>query len=138
MESEPRAIDSNVILRYLLKDNLAQSESARDLIESMQPLGITPVALAEVAWTLSGPNYRVERAVISTLLAVLLARENMIAVGFDKAEAQTALMTCDPQHGAADFGDALIAACARSVGIQEIYSFDRRFARAGLTPVAPP
>ena len=67
----------------------------------------------------------------------LLDRTNIVTVGFDKAEARTSLLACAPAVGAADFGDALIAASARSAGVQEIYSFDQRFARAGLTPVAP-
>ncbi len=75
---------------------------------------------------------------VATQLIDLLARENIVAVGFDKAEAQAALMACTSPTGAASFGDALIAACARSAGVQEIYSFDQRFARAGLTPATPP
>jgi predicted nucleic acid-binding protein len=39
--------------------------------------------------------------------------------------------------GAPDFGDALIAAIARSSGVTEVYAFDRRFERAGLAAVQP-
>jgi predicted nucleic acid-binding protein len=132
-----RAIDANVLLRYLLSDVPEQAHRARRLVDSEQPLGLTAVALAEVAWTLAGPRYRRARATVATQLIDLLARENIVTVGFDKAEAQAALMACAVQVGAANFGDALIAACARSAGVQEIYSFDQRFARTGLTPLAP-
>lgn len=131
-----RGIDSNVVLRYFLGDVPEQAEKARKLIESEQPLGLTAVALAEVAWTLAGPRYRRERAAVAMHLIEFLARENVTAIGFDKVEAQIALMNCTARVGAANLGDALIAACARSVGIQEIYSFDERFGRAGLIPVA--
>ncbi len=110
-----RTIDSNVVLRYLLRDDTEQWERATRLIDSYKPLGLTAVALAEIAWTLAGPRYR-----------------------RDRAEVATQLMACTPSIGAASFGDALIAACACSAGVQEIYSFDQRFARAGLTPVTPP
>jgi MFS family permease len=70
-------------------------------------------------------------------LSRFLGRENILAVGFDKAEAQAALLACTPETGAANFGDALIAAAARSAGLQEIYPFNRRFQRAGMTPVLP-
>lgn len=133
-----RAIDSNVVLRYLLQDESGQWEKATRLIDSEEPLGLTAVTLAEIAWTLGGPLYRRERSAVALLLVDLLARENIVALGFDKAEAQAALLACTPQVGAATFGDALIAACARSAGLQEIYSFDRRFARAGLVPIPPP
>jgi predicted nucleic acid-binding protein len=130
-----RAIDANIILRYLLNDNRIQSELAAQLIDSDRPLGLTAVALAEVAWTLAGPRYGRARGDISQALIDLLARRNIIAIGFDKAEAQAAMLTCLPETGAATFGDALIAACARSAGVREIYTFDRRFARAGLVPI---
>ena len=136
--AEPlRAIDTNLLLRYLLGDIPERMEKAQKLIDSDLPLGLTAVALAEVAWTLAGPRYRRHRGEVAFLLVDLLARENIVAVGFDKAEAQAALMACTKPVGAPGFGDALISACARSAGIQEIYSFDSRFIRAGLAPVAP-
>lgn len=132
------AIDANVLLRYFLKDVPEQGEKARSLIDSAEPLGLTAVALAETAWTLAGPRSRRARDKVATELIDLLARENVVAIGFDKIEAQQALLACTTEGGSASFGDALIAACARSAGLSEIYSFDRRFARAGLTPVLPP
>jgi predicted nucleic acid-binding protein len=66
-----------------------------------------------------------------------LARDNVQTLGFDKIEGQAALLACAAATGAANFGDALIAASARSARVQEIYSFDRRFTRAGMIPVLP-
>jgi predicted nucleic acid-binding protein len=133
-----RTVDANILLRYVLRDVPDQSEAARRLIESEQDLGVTAVALAEVAWVLAGSQYRRERSAIVEHLVRLLSRQNLFPLGFAKAEAQAALLACAPENGAADFGDALIAACARSAGAYEIYSFDRRFVRAGLTPIRPP
>lgn len=60
--AEPlRAVDANVLLRYLLTDVPDQAERARLLVDSDQPLGLTAVALAEIAWTLAGPHYRYPR-----------------------------------------------------------------------------
>jgi len=132
-----RALDANVVLRYLLRDVAGQWERAAGLIQSGEPLGMTAVALAEVAWTLAGPQHRLDRLVVPGELIRFLDRENILAVGFDKEVARVALLTCARTTGAADFGDALITACARSFGIEEIYSFDQRFVRAGLTPIAP-
>jgi len=136
--AEPlRAVDANVLLRYLLRDVPEQATQARQLIDSERPLALTAVALAEIAWTLAGPRYRRDRSVVARQLIELLARDNIVTIGFDKAEAQAALLACTPPIGAANFGDALIAACARSAGIHEIYSFDHRFARTGLTALPP-
>ena len=136
--TEPiRAIDTNVLLRYLLADVPHQAAAARDLIESAEQLGITSVALAEVAWVLSGSLYRIPRPVVARELGLILARDNLVALGFEKAEALAALRACEAPTGAPGFGDALIAACARSVGVTAIYSFDERFVRAGLEPLRP-
>ena len=132
-----RAIDANVVLRYVLDDVPEQAAKARRVIDSDEALAITGVALAEVAWTLTGPRVRINRAIVAHLPLDLLGRENVVAAGFDKGEAQQALQLCLPAAGGADLGDALIAACARSAGIEEIYSFDQHFARSGLTPVLP-
>lgn len=137
MREPMRAIDANVVLRYLLSDIPDQSEEARRLIDSTDSVGITAVALAAIAWTLAGPRYRREPSAVARELIRLLARENLVPVGFDKTEAQAALMACTLEVDAASFGDALIAACARSQGIHEIYSFDQGFSRAGLSPVVP-
>jgi predicted nucleic acid-binding protein len=133
-----RAIDANVLLRYLLDDDPEQAAKARRLVDSDQLLGLTAVALAEIAWVLAGPRYRHARGLVAQQLIDVLARENIVAVGFEKVEAQAALLACAKPVGAANFGDALIAACARSAGLQEIYSFDGRFARTGMIPFPLP
>ena len=132
-----RAIDANVILRYLLADVPDQLEAARSVIDSDEPLGLTAIVLAEVAWTLSGPNYRIGRAIVAQQLVDLLNRRNIVAVGFDAAEATISLMACRASEGAPGLGDALVAACARSFGVADIYSFDERFGRTGLARIAP-
>ena len=132
-----RAVDANVVLRYVLDDLPEQAARARRVIDAAEPVAVTGIALAEVAWTLTGPRLRINRAAVAQVLLDLLGRENIMAAGFDKGEAQQALQLCLPTAGGADLGDALITACANSAGIAEIYSFDQRFARAGLTPVLP-
>lgn len=132
-----RAIDANVLLRYLLNDVPELSAKARRTIESDQALGVTAVVLAELAWVLTGQLYRFPRATVAHQLIDLLARQNIETIGVDKVEAQIALLACADPTGAANFGDALIAACARSAGVTEIYTFDRKFARAGMLPIFP-
>jgi len=130
-------VDANVLLRYVLNDVPEQASRAKRLVESTEPLGLTAVALAEVGWTLAGPYHRYSRAAVASALAELIARENIIALGFDKALASAALLTCLPAPGAANIGDALLAACAGSAGVTEIYSFDETFDRTGMGVVPP-
>ena len=136
--AEPRrAIDSNVLLRYVLDDVPDHAARAKRLIESTRPLGVTAVALAEVGWTLRTTRHRLSRPEIAATLTGLLARDNIVAIGFNKALAQAALLTCLPETGGANIGDALLAACAQSEGVDEIYSFDQTFNRTGMTVIAP-
>ncbi len=132
-----RAIDANVLLRYLLRDQPDQFSRAIHLIESEEPLGVTAVALAEVAWVLPGPMGRHNRPDVASALIRLLGRVNLFGVGFEKEDVMGALLNCLSPSGAADLGDAIIAGCARSSGIDEIYSFDQGFDRTGLTSIQP-
>ena len=99
-------------------------------------LAVTPVTLAETAWVLTGPRRQADRDNVADVLLRFLARENVSCVGFDKSQAQAALLRCRAPGGA-DFGDALTTASLRSAAVSEIYTFDERFARAGLTPLTP-
>ena len=136
MSPSIRAVDTNVLLRYLLSDVPELAEQARRLIESETPLGIGPIVLAEVAWTMTGSRLRVPRQEVARVLIDLLARANVAVLGAKKAEVQSALLTV--VESGASIGDALVAACARSAGVHEIYTFDRRFGRAGLRPASLP
>lgn len=130
-----RAVNTNALLRYLLGDVPEQSERAKKLIDSGEPLGLTVVALAEVAWVLAGPRSRLSRLQAAEWTLRVLNLENMQPIGFDLDEMRLALLAC--ADGSADLGDALIAGCARSGGITEVYSFDMRIGRTGLTPIIP-
>ena len=76
-------------------------------------LGLTAVVLAELAWVLAGPLYHHPRAEVAQQLIDLLARQNIETIGVDKVEVQIALLARAAPTGAANFGDALLAACAR-------------------------
>ena len=52
------AIDTNVLLRYLLLDDEIQAKKAADLIESRQSVYISHVVLVESVWTLKGKKYK--------------------------------------------------------------------------------
>jgi predicted nucleic acid-binding protein len=79
----------------------------------------------------------VERKTIGILLSEFVSLENIVTIGFHNEQALATLLRCAIDDGPADFGDALIAACARSAGIDGIYSVNQRFNRAGITPIEP-
>ena len=51
------AVDTNMLLRYLLNDDAAQADIAASLIKGSDTVLITDVVLVETLWTLSGKKY---------------------------------------------------------------------------------
>ena len=71
------AIDTNVLLRYLLQDDEEQGEKARQLINGPDDVLITDVVLVETLWTLKGKKYRLDKAGVVSLLHALFAEPNL-------------------------------------------------------------
>ena len=71
------AIDTNVLLRYLLRDDEAQAERVRRVIECGERVLITDVVLAETMWTLAGRRYRATRSDLIDLVNKLLQDANL-------------------------------------------------------------
>ena len=116
------AIDTNVFLRYLLRDDEAQAERARRIIACGERILITDVVLAETVWTLAGRRYRATRADLIDLVNKLLQDANLrfeddevvwsALQAFRRTEADftDALIVCKARKMAAD-GDELSAFC---------------------------
>jgi predicted nucleic-acid-binding protein len=58
------AIDTNVLLRYLLDDDKTQSKRAAELILGNAPILVTDVVLTETIWTLKGKRYNLDKEAI--------------------------------------------------------------------------
>ena len=55
------AIDTNVLLRYLLADDKVQSRKAAALITGNSRVLVTDVVLMETIWTLKGKKYKLDK-----------------------------------------------------------------------------
>lgn len=122
------AIDTNVLLRYLLDDHPAQSARAARLIEGEVPVLVTDVVLAETIWTLKGAKYQLDKpALLDTLEAIF--KEPNIRL----EDIQVAWVALDHYRKSkgVDFADALIVGKASSVadrlGVTFVgmYTFDK-------------
>ena len=71
------AIDTNVLLRYLLWDDKAQAAKADKLINGSTPVLITDVVLAEALWTLKGKKYRLDKTGMVSVLHSLFEEPNL-------------------------------------------------------------
>ncbi|MCL5958919.1 MAG: PIN domain-containing protein [Chloroflexi bacterium] len=135
MDDTLRVIDTSVLVRYLVGDDLDKQHRAKAVVDSGIPIGITSVALMETAYVLQRV-YGYNRLTIVDGLVEFLTRRNVVGVGIDKEHAAARLLLCR-QSGTVSFGDALLAATASSVGLDEAYSFDEKLSRSGLVVVLP-
>lgn len=111
------AIDTNVLLRYLLHDDLNQAEAAKQLINGHPEVLLTDVVLVETLWTLSGKRYGLPK---KDLLAVL---ESLIAeFCFEDKFAVWAAFNDYRNTKAAGFADALIVNKAKRIAKQKAQS----------------
>ena len=72
------AIDTNVLLRYLLLDDKAQSHKAVSLITGSVPALVTDVVLVETMWVLTGKRYKLDREAIAGVISALCAEPNIV------------------------------------------------------------
>ncbi len=108
------AIDTNVLLRYLLDDDKNQSRRASALIKGGEEVLITDVVLAETTWTLKGQRYGLGKEAIVRVINALFEEASIFfeddqtvwrAVN-DYKNAKT--VKSGGKKKEADFSDALI------------------------------
>jgi predicted nucleic-acid-binding protein len=131
------AIDTNVLLRYLLQDDAKQAAKATNLILGTESVLITDVVLTETIWTLKGKRYDLSKEQIIDVVHSLFAEPNLI---FEDGQAVWAalkdFMNAKPIKSGgktkqADFPDALIVNKAKRHGqlnkneVTTIYTFDK-------------
>ena len=132
-----RAIDANVILRFLLDEPPEQAERCRALLARLQlaeeTVYLPEIALSDVIWTLKSfyrwPRDRIARFAhdVISLRGIRMARQSIVRLAlYNYVEHRI------------DFSDALIAAEMVHDDCAEIYSFDRDLDRvAGIDRMEP-
>jgi predicted nucleic-acid-binding protein len=113
-------LDTNILVRYLTKDDEQQWQQTVTFIQQSQPCFITNIVLCELVWVLRGKNYGFHKdAIISVLEAML----HSAAFEFEnRSTVDQALQRY--KQGKADFSDYLIGAVCRQAGCTETVSFD--------------
>jgi predicted nucleic-acid-binding protein len=121
------AIDTNVLARFLLRDEPGQYARARRIVEHGvrgEGVFISVVVLCELVWVLRSAAKEPKDRVIATLDGLL---------GSDGVEIQEReLVTQALQHyraGAGDFSDYVIGSAAMQAGCTTVYTFDRKLVR---------
>ena len=123
------AIDANVIVRYLLQDDLQHFQKAMSIMEGVEDgkliVDLDPVNLAEVIWVLQSFYKRSARE-IGTQLTDLLQHEGIMMPEKDRYLTALHRYMTDIPH----FGDA--CACTKAIEQCEgkLFSFDRKLDKA--------
>ena len=121
------AVDTNVLLHYLVRDDPQQAEAARTLLESFtpeEPAFICREVVIETVWVLER-SYRLSRAEIADLIEQLIHTDRLVFEDTDDI-ARVALRY---RQGGADFADLMILAAAERVRATPLYTFDQTLAR---------
>lgn len=120
------AIDTNVLLRYLLEDDVSQAEIAVRLISGKQQVLVTDVVLVETIWTLRGKKYQLNKDELVAVIQSLFQEPNII---FEDGQAVWLALTDYRNAKAvkekeADFADALIINKTKQIAKKEKKSFE--------------
>ena len=122
------ALDTNVLVRFLVEDDKMQGARAAKLIRravaEARPLYVSDIVVCEVVWVLTSA-YRIARSEVVAILQQLLRAKHLV---FSTPERLArAIDAFDGGRG--DFADYLIREHARSAGYAQVATFDRALLR---------
>jgi predicted nucleic-acid-binding protein len=125
-------IDTNVLLRYIAQDDVAQSRRAATLIEKEcsadKPGYVGLVVLVEVVWV-SESIYRATKLEVTEIVRRVLSIKQLVVQ--DAETAWKALRLFEANN--VDFSDCLVACSAVAAGCGSIMTFDKQAAKIGMS-----
>lgn len=102
-----KAIDTNVLLRRILNDDMEQAAKARKLFDRSDQVLITDIVLVEAIWTLKGKRYKASKDDIVAVVMGLLEEPNVV---FESQQAVWSALNDFVNAPAVKTGDGLRAA----------------------------
>jgi len=122
--------DTNILIRYITKDDHEQAQKAVKAIKSLTPSKKGFVCLAvivECIWVLDSV-YGQDRKTISEAVLKLTRSAKLVVQNSDEIE--TALSRCLSSEGAPwDLADAIISEVGQSFGCEATLTFDKKAAK---------
>ncbi|HIC91380.1 MAG TPA: PIN domain-containing protein [Syntrophaceae bacterium] len=119
-------IDTNIFLRYLIKDDSSKYHKCREVfkraIEGKIYLATSGMVIAELIWTLLS-YYKVSKADVIEKISIIISTENLYI--HDKDIIADALVLYSRKN--IDYIDAYNAVFMKYHGVNEIYSHDKDF-----------
>ena len=121
--------DTNLLVRFLVKDDPPQVEKVRALFENThlerEPVFISEIAMCELMWVLE-KGYNFDRTAIAVAIESLLADSTF--AWQSRALVEQALADFKTLRG--EFADHLIGAVAREHNCRTTFTFDKDLARS--------
>jgi predicted nucleic-acid-binding protein len=118
-----RAVDTNVLVRLIARENAEQTASAESFVE--HGVWAPVLALAECIWVLRSV-YRQGPKELANAIEILLDQRNLVIEDADAVAAALELFRAKPALG---FSDCLMLELARKAGHLPLGTFDRNLAK---------
>jgi predicted nucleic-acid-binding protein len=118
-----RAVDTNVLVRLVTRDDVKQVASAEAFVE--KGAWVSHLVLAETTWVLTAA-YNLEQADIVTAIEMLIHHKDLALQDADVVAAALAQYRRRPTLG---FSDFLVLEIARKAGHLPLGTFDRDFSK---------
>jgi predicted nucleic-acid-binding protein len=118
------AVDTNVLVRLLVRDDAKQAVAADQAVA--KGAWVSHLVLAETVWVLDAVYARTPRQLIAAL-DLLLVHESLVLQDADAVAAALAQFRAKPALG---FSDCLVLEIARKAGHLPLATFDKALARA--------
>ena len=131
-----KALDTNVVVRFLVRDDPAMTDRARQVFEHARdtgvPLLISSLVLLETLWVL-GSTYRFSRQAILDATDRL---QGLPAVRFDSREVVREFVRLG-RSTSFDLADILIGLAAKQQGCETTLTLDKKAAQSDLFEEIP-
>jgi predicted nucleic-acid-binding protein len=115
-------LDTNVLIRYLTRDDEQQWQQAVAIVQSGEQCLITNIVICEVVWVLQGKFYKFSKEEIVKTVEMMM--QSPVFEFEDRSAVYQALQRT--KQGRADFSDYLIGTRSRQIGCRETVTFDRK------------
>ncbi len=129
-------LDTNVLIRYIVRDDQRQAEAATRLIESKctleDPGLINPIVLCELVWVLIR-GYGYDRRMVAGVVRRILSVRELRVDGAELAWRAIRLY----EQGKADFADYLIGLSNQDEKADTTYTFDQTATESSLFKMVP-
>jgi predicted nucleic-acid-binding protein len=118
-----RAVDTNILVRLITRDDVRQVASADRFVE--KGAWVSLLALAETTWVLAAV-YERSAADIATAIEMLLNHKDLTVQDLDVVSAALDIFRTRPAVG---FSDCLLLQVARKAGHLPLGTFDRNLSK---------